>query len=61
MRATYLTIYSLTATDCNWSQFDLGWMYANGQGVLQNFAAAVSWYRKAAVQGHSKAKSISAS
>ena len=21
------TLHALTATDCNWSQFDLGWMY----------------------------------
>ena len=26
-------------------------MYAEGQGVPQNFAEAVSWYRKAADQG----------
>ena len=27
-------------------------MYANGQGVKQDYAEAVRWYRKAAEQGH---------
>jgi uncharacterized protein len=31
--------------------FDLGAMYANGQGVPQDYAEAVSWFRKAADQG----------
>jgi len=30
------------------AQYNLGVMYANGQGVPQDYAAAVSWYRKAA-------------
>lgn len=33
------------------AQFDLGFMYYNGQGVPQNYAEAASWYRKAADQG----------
>jgi len=29
----------------------IGFMYDNGQGVLQNYAEAVQWYRLAADQG----------
>jgi len=38
------------------AQFDLGVMYAFGQGVPQNAAEAVRWYRKAAEQGYAKAQ-----
>ena len=35
------------------SQFILGFMYESGHGgVAQDYAAAMSWYRKAAEQGH---------
>ena len=34
------------------AQFYLGAMYAGGQGVPQDDAQAVAWYRKAADQGH---------
>ena len=33
------------------AQYDLGSMYANGQGVQQDYAEAVKWYSKAADQG----------
>ncbi len=33
------------------AQFNLGLMYADGEGVSQNDAEAVNWYRKAAEQG----------
>ena len=33
------------------AQDNRGVMYANGQGVLQNYAEAMKWYRKAADQG----------
>lgn len=33
------------------AQFNLGWCYANGQGVTQDYSEAVKWYRKAAEQG----------
>ena len=33
------------------AQFNLGLMYAKGQGVTQDYAEAVRWYRKAADQG----------
>lgn len=34
------------------AQFALGMMYANGEGVAQNFKSAMFWYRLAAKQGH---------
>ncbi len=33
------------------AQFNLGVMYENGKGVLQDHKAAVKWYRLAAEQG----------
>tara|TARA_R110000787_G_scaffold189912_2_gene301484 strand:- start:1546 stop:2139 length:594 start_codon:yes stop_codon:yes gene_type:complete len=33
------------------AQFNLGVMYQNGQGVLQNYKTAVKWYRLSAEQG----------
>jgi uncharacterized protein len=30
---------------------DLGWLYANGQGVAQDYAKAHEWYEKAAEKG----------
>ena len=38
------------------AQFNLGNMYANGQGVKQDDVEAVKWYRKAAEQGDVKAQ-----
>ena len=37
-------------------QYLLGSMYGSGQGVPQDYSAAVSWYRKAAEQGDVDAK-----
>jgi len=34
------------------AQSNLGLMYATGQGVPQDYAEAVRWYRRAADQGH---------
>ena len=33
------------------TQYNLGAMYSNGQGVNQDDKEAAAWYRKAAVQG----------
>ena len=33
------------------AQFNVGLMYGNGQGVIQDYAEAVKWYRLAAEQG----------
>ena len=38
------------------AQYNLGVMYANGEGVARDYAEAVSWYRMAAEQGHAVAQ-----
>ena len=38
------------------AQFNLGLMYANGQGVLKDEAEAIKWYRLAAGQGRADAQ-----
>ena len=38
------------------AQYNLGFMYKNGEGVLQDYKTAVKWYRLAAEQGHAKAQ-----
>ena len=38
------------------AQVNLGFMYANGRGVLQDDAEAVRWYRMAAEQGNTTAQ-----
>ncbi len=38
------------------TQFKLGLMYSNGQGVALDFSEAVQWYRKAAEQGDAGAQ-----
>ena len=39
------------------AQYNLGVMYAKGQGVRQDYAEAVRWYRRAAEQGDAQAQS----
>lgn len=38
------------------AQTNLGYMYDNGEGVPENDAVAVKWYRKAADQGYADAQ-----
>ena len=38
------------------AQYNLGLLYANGQGVKKDDAEARQWYEKAAVQGHAAAQ-----
>lgn len=38
------------------AQFNLGQMYQSGQGVVQNYKKAVSWFRKAAEQEYENAQ-----
>ena len=38
------------------AQFNLGYMYNNGEGVPENDKTAVKWYTKAAEQGHASAQ-----
>ncbi len=39
------------------AQYNLGFMYGEGQGVPQDYAEAVKWFRKAAEQGVAPAQS----
>ena len=39
-----------------WAQYNLGVMYNNGKGVIQDHKQAVKWYRKAAEQGYATAQ-----
>ena len=55
--ATALRGFRLAAEQGNASaQLNLGVMYANGEGVLEDDAEAVRWYRLAAEQGESFAQ-----
>ncbi len=38
------------------AQYNLGLMYRNGNGVIQDYAEAVKWFRLAAEQGFAKAQ-----
>ena len=38
------------------SQYHLGWMYANGEGLAVNEEKALYWWRAAAGQGHTEAQ-----
>ena len=38
------------------AQYNLGWMYANGQGVPRDDKTAVKWFRLAAKQGDTDAQ-----
>ncbi len=38
------------------SQYNLGIMYDNGEGVLENDKEAVKWFKKATAQGHANAQ-----
>jgi len=38
------------------SQYSLGWMYEEGQGVPQDYKEAVKWYSKSAEQGGTHAQ-----
>ena len=60
-------ILNIEEKDINWhikaanqglapAQYNLGLMYANGQGVAQSYAKAFEWYSKAAAQGNASAQ-----
>ena len=38
------------------AQFNLGWCYANGKGVKQDWQKAIEWFTKAAEQGSAVAQ-----
>ena len=50
-------IKALAEQGNEYAQLYLGLMYDNGDGVPENDAEAVKWYRKAAEQGHANAQS----
>src|SRR6476620_8819456 len=56
--ATALRLFEQSAADKGSAiaQFNIGIMYANGQGVAQNYSEAVKWYGLAANQGFADAQ-----
>ena len=38
------------------AQYNIGWLYDNGKGVLKDYKEAVKWYRKAAEQSNPDAQ-----
>ena len=46
----------LAAQGYSWAQAALGFMYAHGQGVPQDYAEALKWYRLAAAKGNAHAQ-----
>ena len=49
--------YKSAAAQGNTSaQINLGFMYRNGQGVVQDYAEAMSWFKLAAAQGYAQAQ-----
>ena len=38
------------------AQYNLGWMYSNGEGVPKNIAKTFEWFQKAAAQQHADAQ-----
>ena len=49
-------IHSLAEQGNATAQFNLGVLYANGQGVPQDYQEALKWYRKASEQGDAGAQ-----
>ncbi len=49
--------FKLAATQGDASaQYNIGFMYDNGQGVVQDYAEALKWYKLAAAQGDADAQ-----
>jgi|TARA_B110000908_G_scaffold73887_1_gene89028 TPR repeat protein len=48
--------FALAKKGYPWAQFNVGVMYANGEGVSQSDAKAIKWYRKGAEQGNTDAQ-----
>ena len=38
------------------AQYELGYAYLSGEGILQDYTKAAEWYRKAAEQGYADAQ-----
>ncbi|WP_265090090.1 tetratricopeptide repeat protein [Psychrobacter faecalis] len=60
MLSANASLFSTTSVQANQgdsdAQFTLGLMYAEGDGVKQNYAKSIEWYQKAANQGNSDAQ-----
>jgi TPR repeat protein len=55
--AAFAIFRQLAEHDDSDAQAELGWMYAHGEGVLQNYGNAAYWLRKAAKQENAIAQS----
>ena len=55
-RPSFPSSPALTAQGNVQAQSNLGWMYANGEGVPQNYAEALKLFREAAAQGWADAQ-----
>jgi TPR repeat protein len=56
MRALFMKALLLAEKGNAEAQYNLGVMYAKGEGVPQDYAGAVKWYRLAAEQGYAEAQ-----
>jgi TPR repeat protein len=52
----FAEMFELASQGEAYAQYNLGLMYDNGQGVPQDYKAAVKWYSLAAEQGHAFAQ-----
>ena len=48
--------YALAKKGYPWAQFNVGVMYADGEGVTQSDKKAIKWFRKGAEQGDANAQ-----
>ena len=55
-KIAYKELHQLAEQGDAGAQYNLGFMYDNGEGVLQDDKRAVNWYRKAAEQGYANAQ-----
>ena len=40
-----------------WAQYEIAWMYYDGQGVIKDLKESARWFRRAANQGEARAQS----
>lgn len=48
----YLSAFDQSLNKTGIPQFELGYIYQTGIGVIQNYKLAIDWYKKASVQGN---------
>jgi TPR repeat protein len=56
LRHRKATLHAVAEQGIAHAQYSLGFTYATGQGVAQDFPAAITWYRRAADQGDASAQ-----